>query len=35
MEGYIPRTDSRWRKDLRNFEDDRVEEAETEKDKIE
>ena len=35
MEGIVPKTDTRWRQDLRLFEDDRIEESETEKEKIE
>lgn len=35
MEGYVPRTDSRWRTDLRLYEEDKIEEAEAEKLKIE
>jgi hypothetical protein len=35
MEGYIPRTDSRWRTDLRYYEEDRIDEAEVEKENIE
>lgn len=35
MEGFIPKTDSRYRKDLKYFEEDRIEESEVEKEKIE
>jgi hypothetical protein len=35
MEGYVPRTDSRYRKDLRYFEEDRIEESEDQKEKTE
>jgi hypothetical protein len=31
MEGYIPCTDSRWRGDLRLFEDDKIDESDEEK----
>lgn len=35
MKGFIPITDSRYRKDLRYFEDDRIDDSEVEKEKIE
>ena len=35
MEGHIPRTDSRWRSDLRFYEEGNIDESEVEKVKIE
>jgi hypothetical protein len=35
MEGYIPKTDSRYRADLRYYEDGRFDESENEKNLIE
>jgi hypothetical protein len=35
MEGYIPKTDSRYRGDLRHYEEGRFDEAENEKNLIE
>lgn len=35
MKNFIPRTDSRWRQDLRLFENDKIDESDVEKVKIE